>query len=113
MAERRTQNLDLRPLPSDDEIVEAVRVIVAAEVERGRPWTHATAGDVAHRLDVQPANRLGRSASKGNWSGTMAPGTRLAPAMARLARQGRLVKHRFDEPDRSAFWCYEVADDPS
>lgn len=90
----------LAPLPSDEEFIAAVVALNAeaqATAERGRAagrfWVprKATAADVAYRLGIEPARRLGNGAVKGSWSGYMSPALRAAPRLRSLARQGRLV----------------------
>jgi len=58
-------------------------------MRRLRPGVSAS--DVAYKLKVEPAARLGRGAVKGSWSGFMAPALRVAPALRAMAREGLLV----------------------
>lgn len=104
---RRTSNLDLKDLPSDDEFVEAVRRIIRENEEdqqRARDhgfWYHAetwaTANAVAHVLGVEGARRAGNGAVKGSWSGYMSGALRTAPRLQSLARRGLILKGRDDQ----------------
>jgi hypothetical protein len=94
----RSTNLDLRPLPDDDAIIDAVHGIVAARSDADRRYRvllGASANEVALQLGVQPADRLGNGAVRGSWSGRMSPALRVAPRLRRLAREGRLAE-RYD-----------------
>jgi hypothetical protein len=100
----RTANLDLRPLPSDEEVVAAVRALCAG----GAHPRGVTAAWVAIRLGVEGARRHGRGAVKGSWSGTMSGAVRIAPRLRSLERRGLLVAVW----DREDFrWVYSPADE--
>lgn len=78
--------MTLAPLPTDDEVVAAVRQLQDAGRYR---WVTAT--EVASACGVDGARRFGRGAVKGSWSGYMAGALRIAPRLRKLAREGRLV----------------------
>lgn len=81
-------NDDPTDLPSPFEIVRQI----AAEQGEPRWITHPgpTADWIAGLLGVRRARRLGNGATKGSWSGYMAPGLRLNPRLQKLKREGLL-----------------------
>jgi hypothetical protein len=90
---RRSHNQHLRPLPPDRAFLQAVADIQAS----GRKWDlygGASAQDIAWKLDVQGASRLGNGAVKGSWSGNMVPGLRVFPRLRSLAHRGLLREFR-------------------
>lgn len=106
---RATYNLDLPPLPDDDAFVDAVRDIVAGRSESYSIFhseAGASANEVAHRLHVQGASRLGSGAKSYSWSGTASPALRTGPRLRKLASAGRLVAYYDRESHRNV---YEVA----
>jgi hypothetical protein len=109
---RRSPNRDLSPLPTDEEIVAAVKSLSddkRAMTARSGYWrdTAATANEIARRAGVQAARRLGNGAMKGSWSGTMSPSLRISPRLRAMARRGLLVEHYDHENYRKV---YEVPD---
>jgi hypothetical protein len=104
-------NDDLTPLPDDDTVIAAVREIVAGRspsflLFRDEPG--ATENEVALRLGVQGAARLGSGAKAYSWSGTMSAATRMAPRLRKLAREGRLIQ-RYDRRNyRNAYLAPEA-----
>lgn len=79
--------MELGPLPTDDQVLAAVRKLQDAH---GR-YRWVTATEVAAACGVQGARRLGRGAVKGSWSGHMSGALRVAPRLRKLARDGKLV----------------------
>lgn len=101
----------LGALPSRDEIVDRLRAMIAEDVERKnarlrergvteaaayRVETHRgfTAQRIAWALGVKGAQRAGRGAIAGSWSGTMAPALRIAPRLGSMVRAGVLSSVR-------------------
>jgi len=68
----------------------------------------ATANTIAGRLGVVGANRAGRGAVKGSWSGRMSPALRIAPTLAAMVRAG-LVESYLD-PDAGWRNLYALTD---
>lgn len=105
---RKSFNEDLRPLPSEEEIIAAMRKIVAARRKSGwtsRGWDRMTAGAIARMAGVEAARQLGNGAKKGSWSGTQSPGSRLGPRLLAMARRGVIVP----EYDREDYrWRYAL-----
>lgn len=93
----KTYNDRLRPLPSDDEVVAAVESLIAET-----RWADGvTANEVAWRLGIEPARRLGRQAQgPHSWSGSMSPALRIAPRLRSLADRGRLSRYYDTERHR-------------
>jgi hypothetical protein len=104
----RSYNEDLPALPSDDEIVAAVNELWEEHSPRSA-YEGVSAREIASRLGMHGARRLGTRSSKGNWSGKMPAAVRVAPALRRLANAGDLIAAPIDTPDRSARWLYRPA----
>jgi len=98
---RRSHNQHLEPLPDDNAFVEAVKTLHA-----DRPYDNGVrAVDVARKLGVTGASRLGNGALKGSWSGRMSGSLRVSPRLRALVGQGRLRSYH-DEHSR---WRYYPA----
>lgn len=95
MSVRRSHNQHLKALPTDDEILAAVSYLGTAN---RRYRAGVTAQQIAWKLGVQGASRLGNGAVKGSWSGKMAPALRIAPRLAAMERRGQL---------RGGYWGYD------
>jgi len=100
---RRSHNQRLEELPDDDAFVEAVKVLYA---DLRRYGNGVRADDVAWKLGVTGANRLGNGAVKGTWSGRMSGSLRVSPRLRSLVKQGRLRSFH-DEHSR---WRYYPAE---
>lgn len=94
---------DARPsLPTDDEVIAAVRDLIKQKHEdmaRSAAAGHGyyvdarpAANAIARRLGVRGARRAGNGAVKGSWSGTMSGALRISPRLQSLARQAKLVQ---------------------
>lgn len=89
---KRSANLDLPPLPSDDEVLKAMVGLV-----RASPYeTGTTANGLALHLGVVPANRMGNGAVKGSWSGRMSPSLRIAPRLQAFEKRGLVRSYYFE-----------------
>ncbi len=97
-------NLDLPVLPSDDEFLRAVGDL---QDSQGVGYHHgATASEVAWKLGVAGARRLGRGAVKGSWSGTMSAALRVSPRLASLTRRGLLARYTGERYDGTSEYRY-------
>ena len=99
---RRSHNQHLAPLPDDDTFVEAVEALYGDR----RYGDGVRADDVAWKLGVTGASRLGNGAVKGSWSGRMSGSLRVSPRLRSLVGQGRLRSFH-DERSR---WRYYPAE---
>lgn len=93
----RSSNLGLPPLPDDVTVLAALATM--CEEPRWHRHGGALASFLAGRLGIQGANRLGRGAVKGSWSGSMDAGLRLVPRLRSLTKRG-LVCQGYDFSDR-------------
>lgn len=99
---KRGPDPDLKPMPSDEEIVQAVIEIASREPT----YRGATAKQVAercgHRLGDGP-RRHGNGAVKGSYSGHVSPAVRFSATLQRLARL-ELIEAAYDRD--SYRWAY-------
>src|SRR4051812_32193975 len=81
----KSYNEDRLPkLPDDDVVLEAVK-------EAPHRGTFGpTAQEIAGRLGLVSARRLGRGAVKHSWTGNMAPALRISPRLLSLTKRGLL-----------------------
>lgn len=111
---RKTVNRNLPDLPSDEEVIAAVKAIVAEHQESPsilKQLTGASANEVAHRLRIKGATRHGNGAVEHSWTGTMSPALRLAPKLQSLAKRGQLEREYDNENYRNTYWPIEAGDD--
>lgn len=95
MADRRTYNERLDPLPDDAAVLAAVDWVVEHD-RRARLARGASASLVAQRLKISGARRLGRGAQgPQSWTGTMSGALRISPRLQSLTRRGLL--HQLDD----------------
>lgn len=85
---------------TDQDIVEAI----AALAERW-PDDAFSAKQIGVFMGLRGTARLGRKASKGNWSGRMSPALKVAPSLRRMYRQGTL--HSYEDLENCR-WLYRL-----
>lgn len=100
-------------MPTDEEVLAAVREVCAEkkrkhEEARARGFHYAmryvaTSNDVAYRLGMVGADRHGRGAVAGSWSGRMSPALRIAPRLRSMHKRGMLA-NGWDEYSRHVYW---------
>lgn len=96
-------NRELPPLPTDDEILDALEDL---EFEQARSLVYrygVTTNRLAQRLGVDGARRLGNGAVKGSWSGRMSGSLRLAPRLRSMAQRG-LLRREYDRETHRWVW---------